>query len=81
MITIIICKFHLDNSQKITYFAPIENDVFIDYQYFTIEKDGLFFYIQNRYFGGYQITTYKKINFILEPLLYGEFLKSLILLF
>lgn len=48
---------------KITCFAPIENDVFIDYQYFTIEKDGLFFYIQNRYFGGYEITTYKKINF------------------
>ena len=48
---------------KITYFAPIENNAFINFEYFTIEKEGLFFYVQKSYFGGYEITTYKKINF------------------
>jgi hypothetical protein len=48
---------------KITNFAPIENNKFIDFEFFTIEKEGLFFYIQKSYFGGYEIATFKKINF------------------
>lgn len=48
---------------KITNFSPIENNKFVDFEFFTIEKEGLFFYVQKSYFGGYEITTYKKINF------------------
>lgn len=48
---------------KITNFAPIENNKFVDFEFFTIEKEGLFFYVQKSYFGGYEVTTYQKINF------------------
>ena len=48
---------------RITNFAPIEKNNFVDFKYFTIEKEGLFFYIEKAQFDGYEIITYKKINF------------------
>lgn len=50
---------------RIASFAKMDdkNKEFLDFEYFTIEKEGLFFYIQKSYFGGYEVTTYKKINF------------------
>jgi hypothetical protein len=54
-----------ENNIRITSFAEMDdkNKKFLDFEYFTIEKENLFFYIQKSYFGGYEITTYKKINF------------------
>lgn len=48
---------------KITYFAERRNKKFIDYEYFTIEKENIFFYVQFNNFRGYEVTAYKKIDF------------------
>ena len=50
---------------RLTSFAEMDNKnkKFLDFEFFTIEKEGLFFYVQKSYFGGYEVTTYKKINF------------------
>ena len=48
---------------KITYFAERKNKKFIDYEYFTIEKENIFFYVQFNNFRGYEVTAYKKIDF------------------
>lgn len=48
---------------RITYFAKMENNKFKDFEYFMLEKCGVFFYIQKAPFGGFEVTTFKKINY------------------
>ena len=48
---------------KITSFAERKNGKFTDYEYFTIEKENIFFYIQYNNWRGYEVTAYKKIDF------------------
>lgn len=48
---------------KITSFAERKNGKFTDYEYFTIEKENIFFYIQYNNLRGYEVTAYKKIDF------------------
>lgn len=57
-------KIKENETFKITSFAEmdINNKHFIDYEYFTIEKDNIFFYIQKAYFGIFEVTAYEKIN-------------------
>lgn len=57
----------------ITNFAKMDekNEKFIDFEYFTIEKENMFFYIEkatiadlvNRINGKYSVTAYKKIDY------------------
>ena len=57
-------KIKENENFKITGFAEmdINNKHFIDYEYFTIEKNNIFFYIQKNYYGPFEVTAYKKIN-------------------
>lgn len=65
-------KIREEEFANITYFAEMDekNTKFKDFEYFTIEKDNLFFYIEktspalwaNGIMDTYSITTYKKIN-------------------
>lgn len=65
-------KIKEEEFANITYFAEMDekNTKFKDFEYFTIEKENLFFYIEKTsadlWISGimekYSITTYKKIN-------------------
>lgn len=65
-------KIREEEFANITYFAEMDekNTKFKDFEYFTIEKDNLLFYIEKTtstlwvsgIIGNYSITTYKKIN-------------------
>lgn len=51
---------------NIVNFAKLnnKNDDFEDFEYFTIEKYNLYFYIQKKqYFNNFEFTIYKKIDF------------------
>ena len=59
-------KIKKEEFANITYFAEMDekNTKFKDFEYFTIEKDGFFFYIQKELniFYGLTCTMYQKIN-------------------
>lgn len=48
----------------ITNFAKMDknNKKFEDFEYFTIEKENVFFYIQKAALGGFEVTAFKKID-------------------
>lgn len=69
----ILQKIKKEGFAYITNFAEmdIQNKKFKEYEYFTIEKNGLFFYIEKTSMGcfldgiieRFTVTTYKKINY------------------
>lgn len=60
----ILKEIKTNNYFKITNFAEMDatNERFMDFKYFTIEKDNIFFYIQENYCGIFEVTAYRKIN-------------------
>lgn len=70
----LLTKIKNEEFAKITYFAEMDekNEKFVDYEYFAIEKGGIFFYIQNatitdmisRIYKPFTITAYRKHDFM-----------------
>lgn len=60
----IFLKIKEEENFKVTNFAEMDvnNKHFTDFEYFTIEKNGLFFSINKEYFGGFKVTAYSKID-------------------
>ena len=63
----LLTKIKNEEFAKITYFAEMDekNEKFVDYEYFTIEFDNMYFYIEDSKtsFRGRTITPYIKIDY------------------